>query len=424
MGLRSRLVLSLTALALLAVLLEGLLGYWQFQQAIRRDLERDLERFARTVAEAVRLEPSPKLEVARIADLPEFSQGRLRLRREGEAAILETGGPFPENDPAWLRYALPLSQGFVLEAALDVRERQNAFSAYTQTLLISVPVALVVALGLAALLLGYLMRPLRQLNRATHELAQQRFPEAIPVPPGNDELAELAQSFNRMTQAVRGFLEREQSFTRYASHELRTPLATLRAQIESLEQGLSDPQQAMPYLKASLSRMEGTLSGLLILSRSPEPDPTPLRLEPLVRSCVAALPQAQQARLKLYLEGDVWSYGPAEPLRQAIQNLLDNACKFSEGEVEVRLEGGGGLARLVVRDRGPGVPEEALAELGKPFYRLDRRKQGLGLGLALVQHVARALSGGVEFRNLKPGLEATLTLPAASPQSEVNHVPA
>lgn len=424
MGLRSRLILSLSALALLAVLLEGLLGYWQFQQAIRRDLERDLERFAHTVAEAVKLEPSPRLEVARIADLPEFSQGRLRLRQEGGATLLETGGPFPEGDPAWLRYTLPLSQGFVLEAALDIRERQNAFSAYTQTLLISLPIALVVALGLAALLLGYLMRPLRQLNQATHELAQQRFPEPIPVPPGNDELAELAQSFNRMSEAVRGFLERERSFTRYASHELRTPLATLRAQIESLEQGLSDPQQIMPYLKSGLSRMEGILSGLLTLSRTPEPDPIPLRLEPLVRSCVAALPQAQQPRLRLCLKGDVWTFGPAEPLRQAIYNLLDNACKFSEGEVEVRLEGDGGLVRLVVRDRGPGVPEEALAELGKPFWRLDRRKQGLGLGLALVRHVAHALSGKLEFRNLEPGLEATLSLPAATPQSEVEHVPA
>lgn len=424
MGLRSRLVLSLTTLAVLAVAVEGLLGYWQFREAVRGSLERDLERFARTVAEAVTLGPAPRLDVARVAELPEFGQGRLRLRREGEAPVFETGGRFPENDPAWLRYRLPLEGGYVLEAALDTRERQNAFTAYTQTLLISLPVALFLALGLAALLLGYLMRPLRQLNQATHELAQQRFPEAVPIPPGNDELAELARSFNRMTEAVRGFLEREQSFTRYASHELRTPLATLRAQIEGVEHGLADPRQAMPYLKASLSRMEGILSGLLTLSRSPEPSPTPLPLEPLVRSCAAALPEAQQPRLRLELRHDLWTYGPAEPLRQAVHNLLDNACKFSDGEVEVRLEGGAGQVRLVVRDRGPGVPEEALAELGKPFYRLDRRKQGLGLGLALVQHVARALSGRLEFRNLKPGLEATLTLPAATPQNEVNHVPA
>ncbi|WP_084542196.1 sensor histidine kinase [Calidithermus chliarophilus] len=424
MGLRSRLVLSLTTLAVLAVAVEGLLGYWQFRQAVRGNLERDLERFARTVAEAVTLGPTPRLDVARVAELPEFGQGRLRLRREGEAPVFETGGRFPENDPAWLRYRLPLGEGYVLEAALDTRERQNAFTAYTQTLLISLPVALFLALGLAALLLGYLMRPLRQLNQATHELAQQRFPEAVPIPPGNDELAELARSFNRMTEAVRGFLEREQSFTRYASHELRTPLATLRAQIEGLEHGLADPRQAMPYLKASLTRMEGILSGLLTLSRSPEPSPTPLSLEPLVRSCAAALPEAQQPRLKLCLERELWTYGPAEPLCQAVQNLLDNACKFSDGEVEVRLEGGPGQVRLVVRDWGPGVPEEALAELGKPFYRLDRRKQGLGLGLALVQHVARALSGRLEFRNLKPGLEATLILPAATPQNEVNHVPA
>jgi len=74
-----------------------------------------------------------------------------------------------------------------------------------------------------------------------------------------------------------------------------------------------------------------------------------------------------------------------------------------------------------VRDQGPGVPEEALARLGEPFLRLNPQIPGLCLGLALVRHIARSLSGNVHFRNLRPGLEVTLSLPKANPPREEAH---
>jgi signal transduction histidine kinase len=276
-------------------------------------------------------------------------------------------------------------------------------------------------LFLAALLLGYLMRPVRHLTKAAHDLAQQRFPEPIPIPSGNDELTQLAQSFNRMSHAVRGFLERERSFTRYASHELRTPLATLRAQIEAMQRGLVSQAEAMPHLEAGLRRIEDILNGLLTLTRSPEPDPHPLNLHALVQSVVAGMPPSHRSRVEVTLEGETWTIGPRELVNQAVSNLLENACKYSQGPVRVHLGKIGQEVFVQVRDQGPGVPEEALARLGEPFLRLNPQVQGLGLGLALVRHIARSLSGNVRFRNLRPGLEVTLSLPKAAPPREETH---
>jgi len=233
----------------------------------------------------------------------------------------------------------PTTQTFQVEglseAAIPAKSLESSLAAYLRTLSIALPITLLLAVFLTALLLGYLMRPVHHLTKAAHDLAQQRFPEPIPIPSGNDELTQLAQSFNRMSHAVRGFLEREKSFTRYASHELRTPLATLRAQIEAMQQGLVSQAEAMPHLEAGLRRIEDILNGLLTLTRNPEPDPHPLQLHALVESVLAGMPPACQRRIEITLEGATWTVGPRELVAQAIGNLIENACKYSQGPVRV-----------------------------------------------------------------------------------------
>lgn len=418
---RTRMVLAFTLLAVGAVGLEGGLGYWQFRQTLQQSLQDDLQLRAQAVARAVDLGTTPPTLIPeRLSGVPGWNEGRFRVQKEG-LTYLDIGGQFPVSGPGWLYTRLPLEQGYLLEAAVPAQSLESSLAAYLRTLSIALPVTLLLALILAGLLLGYLMRPVRHLTKAAHDLAQQRFPEPIPIPSGNDELTQLAQSFNRMSHAVRGFLERERSFTRYASHELRTPLATLRAQIEAMQRGLVSQAEAMPYLEAGLRRIEEILNGLLTLTRSPEPDPHPLNLHNLVQSVVAGLPPTRRSRVEVTLEGEVWTVGPGEWVAQAVGNLVENACKYSQGPVRVHLGKSGQEVFVQVRDQGPGVPEEALARLGEPFLRLNPQVQGLGLGLALVRHIARSLSGSVHFRNLRPGLEATLSLPKAAPPREETH---
>lgn len=418
---RTRMVLAFTVLAVGAVGLEGGLGYWQFRQTLQQSLTGDLELRARTVAQAIDLHTiPPTLIPERLSEVPGWNEGRFRVQKDG-LTYLDIGGPFPPPGPGWLRTRIPLEQGYLLEAAIPAKSLESSLAAYLCTLSIALPITLLLAVFLTALLLGYLMRPVHHLTKAAHDLAQQRFPEPIPIPSGNDELTQLAQSFNRMSHAVRGFLEREKSFTRYASHELRTPLATLRAQIEAMQQGLVSQAEAMPHLEAGLRRIEDILNGLLTLTRNPEPDPHPLQLHALVESVVAGMPPACRRRIEITLEGATWTVGPRELVAQAIGNLIENACKYSQGPVRVHLGKTGQEVFVQVRDQGPGVPEEALARLGEPFLRLNPQIPGLGLGLALVRHIARSLSGNVHFRNLRPGLEVTLSLPKANPPREEAH---
>lgn len=416
-GFRQRLLLSLLAVVLLTAALVGGLAYWRFQESLNRALQEDIQAYTAAVARAVVVaDGTVSLEPDRLSNLPEWGRTRFRVVR-GEQVYSEIGGRFPDQLAGWVTATRPLGQGFQLEAALDTQDRSEALRAFLQTELLALPLSLGLALVAAYLLFGYLMRPIRRLTEATHLLAQQRFPEPLPVPPAGDELSDLAGSFNRMTEAVRGFLERERSFSRYTSHELRTPLATLRAQIEALELGLLPQEEAIPTVKASLSRLERLLAGLIALTRSPQSDPAPVQIGEVLATVIEGLPAATRSRVEVTGDLGATVRGYEEPLQQALNNLLGNALKFSQGRVMLRVQSGAEVG-ICVQDEGSGVPEHTLKQLGEPFFRLQPGTEGLGLGLALVRHVAAMLGGRLEFCNRESGgLEAKLLLPGG-----VSHV--
>lgn len=410
-GFRSRLMLSLSAVVVLTALLVGGLGFVRFQDTLGREARQDLESVTNVVEQALVITPEQALlDPGRLPRLVELGNSRFRVLR-AEQIFLEIGGRFPTEAAGWLKTERLLEQGFVLQAALETRTQNEALQAFWRTELLALPLSLLLALVAAYLLFGYLMRPVRHLTEATHAIAQQRFPKPVPVPPGQDELSDLAESFNRMTQAVEGFLERERNFARYTSHELRTPLATLRVQIEALEQGLLSPEESLPPIKVSLERLERLLAGLLALTRSPKRDPQPVGVGLTLRWVVENLNPEERSRITL--EGDLEAQvlGYEELLQQALGNLVGNALKFSQEpvQVEVRQEA---MIHIHIRDRGPGVREEDLPRLGNPFLRLQPRVEGMGLGLALVRHITTLLGGRLEFRNrAEGGLEAILSLP-------------
>ncbi|MCH1927301.1 HAMP domain-containing protein, partial [Shewanella sp. C31] len=144
-----------------------------------------------------------------------------------------------------------LPEGYTLEVALPAPELGYVLGAS----LFAFPLALALALGTTFFLLRRLLGPLADLARAAEALSQERFPAPVPVPPGRDEVSSLAESFNRMVRAVRGFLERERTFARHAAHELRTPVAALKGQLEALERGLLPLERVLPRLKAQVERL-------------------------------------------------------------------------------------------------------------------------------------------------------------------------
>ncbi|WP_243026690.1 sensor histidine kinase [Thermus albus] len=411
-GFRSRLLLGVGLAVGVSALAQLGLGYWALLRTSEAVAQRELLLFAQSLYQALDFTgPLPTLKAEGYNLLLPFSGGRARVTREGRI-YLSYGGPFPVASPlgeyrtesGWISRAWALPQGYALEVALPVPSLGYALGAS----ILAFPLALALALGLTFALLKSLLRPLGELARATEALSRERFPEPVPIPAGEDELATLAWSFNRMVEAVRGFLERERAFTRHAAHELRTPVAALRSQLEALEQGLVSQERALPRLKAQIARLEGLLRDLLALARG-EMTREPVRLRTLLEELGREWPRPV---FRVETEGEVW--GPPELLRQVVANLLANAFRHGCPPVEVGLWEEGEWVVLSVRDHGPGVPEARIPALGSPFQK-EPSSPGSGLGLALVRQTVERLGGRVRWGNTQPGWQVDIWLPKGAP---------
>lgn len=371
---------------------------------MNQDLQGDLGKYASLVQAALDLEGGePALNPAKLP-VSEELQGRFRLVRGGEL-MLEGAGPFPEADPAWLTYGTALINGYRLEVALNQVDHNRALSAYLRTGGFTLVLSALLAVAMALLLRGFLIRPLKGLEVATDALALERFPSPLPEASG-DEIGRLTRSFNRMVQKVRRALEREKSFTRYVSHELRNPLAALKTTASAVRAGAMPHEELLPVLERNLGRMERTLEGLLALVRGPG-ESEEVCFPEFLGQLFKDLPASSRARVRLEVDPATLK-APPEALEAAVRNLVDNALRHGGGHVDVSFRNAD-PPRLSVRDQGPGVPAEAIERLGEPFFRPHSQRDGIGLGLAFVRQVAESMGGRLELRNHpEGGFEATL----------------
>ncbi len=329
----------------------------------------------------------------------------------------------------WL--ALPLGEEFVFVAEV-------APPSALERLLD--PHRLAPRLGAAFLIIGVvsfllarsLSRPIRRLREATQRLAAGDLSARVGSSVGarRDEASELGRDFDRMAVRIEGLLGAQRRLLQDISHELRSPLARLRVALE-LARGEAAPGVggALDRMERETERLDALIGGLLVLTRlEGAGDPAglePVELEPLVRQVAqdADFEARGRNRSVRVIESEaVTLMGVAELLRRAVENVVRNAVRFTaEGTaVEIRMArvsaGGEARVRVEVRDRGPGVPREALAELFRPFYRVsearDRNSGGSGLGLAIAERAVRLHGGTVSAANLPGGgLEVAVELP-------------
>jgi two-component system, OmpR family, sensor histidine kinase MprB len=267
--------------------------------------------------------------------------------------------------------------------------------------------------ALAAGLLGRLaanavLRPVRALAGTVRSVSATRdLNQRIPVT-GRDELASLAADFNAMLGALDESQRAQQQLIADASHELRTPLTAHRANIELLARPDLPIERRRRVLGAAVRSMEelSALVGDLIQAardgRSVDAR-EPLALDELV---AATVERAQHRTPGLRFERRLEPYrvvGARSRLERAIENVLDNAIKWSDpgGTVEIRLVDG----QLRVRDHGPGIPEADLPHVFDRFYRAAaaRALPGSGLGLAIVKQTVDDHGGSVTVANADGG---------------------
>jgi signal transduction histidine kinase len=420
MSFRWRLFIGVTLAVLLTAAVYGLLGYWSFRRSLSADESKSADSFKQAALASLDVSgnrPTLNPDASALAVFDEYSTSRFHVLKNGRV-VFEFGGKFPEITRDWLMESVPLDNGYRLELAFNVAENRAALNSYVRTVVLALPPALGLAVLLAFILQRVFLRPVRDLTHATNLLSKQAMPEPVTVPPGNDELSQLAESFNRMTLSLQSFIERERSFTRYASHELRTPLSNLRVLIEGMQKGILPTESVYPQVEETMKRMEGILSGLLTLTRSASVELEPVMLSSVLQSVVSDLPGETRNRAKITSTISPIVLGKEDLIKQVVSNLVLNALKYTDDAVEVKLEETQHNVVIHVRDFGAGVSEMALAKLTEPFFRVDKRKAGLGLGLALVKHIVLSLKGEFEIRNAHPGLIATVILLRAAEVSE------
>lgn len=238
-----------------------------------------------------------------------------------------------------------------------------------------------------------------------------------------DELGQLATSFNLMADRIQTLLSAERRLLLDISHELRSPLARLGVAIELARSG-EDREHMLDRIQKEAERLNELVEELLQVTRV-EGDPAALktvvvRLDELLADLVydsLLEAKAKDCTLLLKAPASVTLNGDEELVRRAIENVIRNAIRYAPRgtPIDIELAASDGLARISVRDYGPGVPDDALPRIFDPFYRVDsdrnRSSGGLGLGLAIARRAVELHAGRLSARNANPGLLVTIELP-------------
>ncbi|MCZ7438604.1 ATP-binding protein [Micromonospora sp. WMMC241] len=277
------------------------------------------------------------------------------------------------------------------------------------------------AFGLA----GWVLRPVTELDAATHEIAEGRRTARVRPRLGPPELRRLATSFNDMVDAVSDVMDRQRAFVAHASHQLRNPLTALRLRVEELGPSLTDPDGRAEHRLAleETDRLALVLDALLTLARAEREENQRVTVDAgaAAASRVAAwLPLARHRAVTLRLDaGDAPAYARTVPtaIDQALDALIDNAVKFSGagGEVTVTVRPDDGGTELTVRDTGPGMTASQLDQATERFWRAPdaQNVDGAGLGLTIAAVLVDASDGRLTMRQGEPrGLVAELWFPA------------
>ncbi|MCK8435618.1 HAMP domain-containing histidine kinase [Streptomyces sp. D2-8] len=284
--------------------------------------------------------------------------------------------------------------------------------------------AMLLAVGAALRLTGWVLKPVRVLDATTHDIATGRLKSRVAAAGGPPELQRLARSFNEMADNVEDVLEQQRAFVADASHQLRNPLAALLLRIELLSFELPEGNKEIASVQAEGKRLAQVLDDLLDLALAEHTD-ADLKItdigELAAERLAAWAPTAEAKDVRLV--GDcppTTAWADPVALSSALDAVIDNAVKFTPGgqTVEVTVTSHGDTSTVVVTDHGPGLTDEELARVGDRFWRSGRHQniKGSGLGLSISRALLAAGGGSIAYDRHEPhGLKVTVAVPRSAP---------
>jgi two-component system OmpR family sensor kinase len=460
---RTRLTLVHLAAVLAAVGLTAFATHWQLARAVHGQLDAELLALAETesllladTAQPVRVHdmpagPSPPSFV-RLDRLVQISDAKghvlarsanlgaarlpvrppLLARLAAGKTVTETLRDFGEEPVRLISVPVEARGGrYVVQVAGSVEDADRAIR-FARVLFLVMALALLAAVGTAAAVLTRrAFRPIDAVVDEAHRIGEADLRRRLPHPGTRDEIGRLVTTLNDMLDRIERSFESQRRFTADASHELRSPLSRLRAELEVM---LRRPRERAEYeetLRSCLDeaeRLSQLTDELLLLARLDAGEARlatdTVALHTVAEVAIRRMERAsgeRQGRIAIAPSPPVVARVGREPAALVVQNLLENALKFSppDSPITISLGAEGDEVLLSVSDRGPGISPDELPRVFERFYRGRRARAeavpGVGLGLALSRAVVEAHGGRITVQS-PPGGGTTFTvrLPAAA----------
>jgi signal transduction histidine kinase len=323
----------------------------------------------------------------------------------------------------------------IVRIAVPLAEVQFELRHLYRVAIIGAIAAICIAGVIAYVMARGISLPIRQMKEVADAIAKGQFDKKSSIR-GEDELAELAQSLNAMSDELKLKIERlkyldnvRTDFVANVSHELKTPLTSIRGFVETLEDGaINDSNNARRFLaiiKKHAQRLGNIIDDLLRLSELESGggiEMAEMDLKGLIDEIVMGLGHAlavkQQTLSAEASSGDFIIRGDKDKLEQVFVNLVDNAIKYTKegGRIKVLLTKAGDSVIVTVEDNGIGIPTEDIERVFERFYRVDkahsRELGGTGLGLSIAKHIVLVHNGKIRIESeVNKGTKVFVTLP-------------
>ncbi|MBE3555084.1 MAG: HAMP domain-containing protein [Thermicanus sp.] len=272
------------------------------------------------------------------------------------------------------------------------------------------------------------LKPVQVLSNRMKQINIHQLTTPIPMEGAEDEIREMARSFNDMLERLNRVFQRQQSFISNAAHELRTPLSILQTNLEMITRDpnatLEEHKEMLHVFRRNLQRLDELIKHLLLLaSEKPIPLEDEINLHSTLKEVLHELMGiAKKNSISIQVNGDphLVLRGNQVLLRRALSNLIENGILYNRphGKVEVSYFRRSHEIVIMVTDTGPGIPKEALPHIFEPFYRMDdarsKNKTGSGLGLTIASSILSKHGGSIRVERMEPGTRFILTLPQRS----------
>lgn len=255
---------------------------------------------------------------------------------------------------------------------------------------------------------GKALKPLDTLNSQIKNRTVHNLSETMAIPPTNDEIAELTQSFNEMTDKLNDVFMMQSRFSSNAAHELRTPLTVLKTKLDVFKkknaQSTEEYDALINVFEKQTQRLSELVFTLLDMTNMNDGlENGTICLKDVFEDIVSELSHiADEQEVKLYLDcADSVVYGNTDLLYRAFYNLVENGIKYNidGGKVMIKVKSDKNQVIVEIKDTGIGIPDEEKKNIFEPFYRVDKSRSrelaGSGLGLSIVQIIITKHNGSI-----------------------------